>query len=205
MSQALLRFVGCAALVCFLVAAFTPAVNVLSYWLAPARRTEPAEAIVVLGSGGVAASGVLTDSSMHAAMDGVVLYQKGLAPLVVFSGAPEGSPKGEAEARADLARSCGVPDSAILTSTRARTTHEEGREIHALLASRHIGKILLIADSPGMGRAMKVFERVGFDVVPAPWTEVLDLGGTPEDRLGQLRQVAMELVALVYYRAAGYL
>jgi uncharacterized SAM-binding protein YcdF (DUF218 family) len=205
MSQALLRFVGGAALVCFLVAAFTPAVNLLSYWMAPSRRLEPAQAIVVLGSGGVAANGLLTDTSMRAAMDGIVLYQKGLAPLVVFSGSPEGNPNGEAEARADLARSCGIPAAAIVTSSRARTTNEEAHEIHALLAPREIRKILLVADTPGMGRAMKVFERVGFDVVPTPWSEVLDLGGSPEARLSQLRQVAMELVALAYYRAAGYL
>jgi uncharacterized SAM-binding protein YcdF (DUF218 family) len=55
-----------------------------------------------------------------------------------------------------------------------------------------------------MARAMRVFERVGFDVLPTPWSEVLDLGGMPEDRLSLLRQVAMELVALVYYRVAGY-
>jgi uncharacterized SAM-binding protein YcdF (DUF218 family) len=199
-----LRIVGGTAVVAFLVAAFTPAVNLLSYSLTPPRRLEPAQAIVVLGGGGVAASGVLTDTSMRAAMDGIALYQQGLAPLVVFSGSPEGSPKDEAEARADLARSCGIPASAIVTSSKARTTHEEAQQIHALLAARQIRKIMLVADTPGMARAMRVFERVGFDVLPTPWSEVLDLGGMPEDRLSLLRQVAMELVALVYYRVAGY-
>jgi uncharacterized SAM-binding protein YcdF (DUF218 family) len=199
-----LRIVGGTAVVAFLVAAFTPAVNLLSYSLTPPRRPEPAQAIVVLGGGGVAASGVLTDTSMRAAMDGIALYQQGLAPLVVFSGSPEGSPKDEAEARADLARSCGIPASAIVTSSKARTTHEEAQQIHALLGARQIRKIMLVADTPGMARAMRVFERVGFDVLPTPWSEVLDLGGMPEDRLSLLRQVAMELVALVYYRVAGY-
>ena len=204
MSQALLRNVGGAAVLSFLVTAYTPAVNVVSYWMAPTRRSEPAQAIVVLGAGGVAASGALTDTSMRGAMDGIVLYQKGLAPLVVFSGSPEGNPKGEAEARADIARSCGVPASAIVTSSRARTTNEEAQQIHPLLESRAIRKIMLVADTPGMERAMRVFERIGFDVVPAPWTEVLDFGGFPEDRLSLLRQVAMELIAHVYYRVAGY-
>ena len=56
-----------------------------------------------------------------------------------------------------------------------------------------------------MVRAIGVFEREGFDVVPAPWSEGLDLHAGPEDRLGLLRQLAMELVARVYYRVAGYL
>lgn len=205
MSDALLRILGGAAVVALLVAAFSPAVNLLSYWMAPTRRSEPAQAIVVLGAGGVAASGALTDTSMRGTMDGILLYQKGLAPIVVFSGSPEGIPKGEAETRADLARSCGIPASAILTSSKAHTTSEEAQEIRALLTSRQIRKIMLVADTPGMGRAMRVFERAGFDVVPSPWSEVLDLGGPPEGRLGLLRELAMELVARLYYRIAGYM
>ena len=205
MPRALLRILGGAALASFLIAAFSPAVNILSYWMAPTGRSGPAQAIVVLGSGGIAANGLLTDTSMRGAMEGILLYRQGLAPLVIFSGSPEGGPNGEAEARAELARACGIPTAAIVTSSRAHTTNEEAHEIHALLAPRAIRKILLVADTPGMNRAMRVFERVGFDVVSTPWTEVLDLGGLPEDRLGLLRQVAMELVARVYYRVAGYI
>jgi uncharacterized SAM-binding protein YcdF (DUF218 family) len=205
MSQTLLRIVGGVAVLSFLVVAFSPAVNVVSYWMTPPRRSEPVQAIVVLGAGGVAASGALTGTSLRGTMDAINLYQKGLAPVVVFSGSPEGSPKGEAETRADLARSCGIPASSIVTSPRARTTREEALEIHALLASRGIRKIMLVADAPGMARAMQVFERVGFDVVPTPWIEAPDLDGFPEDRLSLLRQLGMELIARVYYRAAGYL
>jgi len=205
MPRALLRILGGAALASFLIAAFSPAVNILSYWMAPTGRSGPAQAIVVLGSGGIAANGLLTDTSMRGAMEGIMLYRQGLAPLVIFSGSPEGGPNGEAEARAELARACGIPATAIVTSSRAHTTNEEAHEIHALLGPREIRKILLVADTPGMDRATKVFQRVGFDVVPTPWSEVLDLGGFPEDRLGLLRQVAMELVARVYYRVAGYI
>ena len=204
MPRALLRILGGASLASFLIAAFSPAVSFMSYLMTPARRSEPAQAIVVLGGGGVAGNGLLTDTSMRATMEAIVLYRQGLAPLLVLSGSPEGSPHGEAETRADLVRACGIPASAIVTSSQARTTHEEAQQIHTLLAARDIRKILLVADTPGMARAMKVFERVGFDVVPTPWSEVLDLDGMPEDRLSLLRQLAMELVARVYYRVAGY-
>jgi uncharacterized SAM-binding protein YcdF (DUF218 family) len=205
MSAALLRIVGGTVVVIFLVAAFTPAVDLLAAWMTPAGRSEPAQAIVVLGAGGVSRAGYLTNTSMRGAMEGIGLYQQGLAPLVVFSGSPEGSPRGEAEARADLARSCGVPASAVLTSSRARTTSQEAQRIHALLAPRQIRKIVLVVKAPGMTRATRVFERVGFEVVATPWTDVLDVDRAPGARLSLLRQIAMELVALVYYRAAGYL
>lgn len=205
MGPVLLRIVGGAVVVIFLVAAFTPAVVLLAAWMTPAGRSEPAQAIVVLGAGGVSRAGYLTNTSMRGAMDGIGLYWQGLAPLVVFSGSPEGSPKGEAEARADLARSCGVPASAILTSSRARTTSEEAHYIQALLAPRQIRKIVLVVKAPGMARAKMVFEQVRFEVVATPWTDALDSASSPGARLSLLRQVAMELVALVYYRAAGHL
>jgi hypothetical protein len=63
---------------------------------------------------------------------------------------------------------------------------------------------MLVADAAGMARATAVFQHAGFDVIPPPGSDTLDLGGGPEDRLGLLRQLAMETVARVYYRAAGY-
>jgi uncharacterized SAM-binding protein YcdF (DUF218 family) len=204
MPRALLQILGGVALASFLIAAFTPAVNLLNYWLTPAGRAGPAQAIVVLGSGGVASNGLLTDSSMRGALQGIMLYRQGLAPLVVFSGTPEGGPSRESAVRADLAKACGIPGTAIVTTSRARTTREEAQEIRTLLAPREIRRILLVADGPGMNRAMRVFERAGFEVVPTAWGNDLDLGGPPEERLGLLRELAMELVARLYYRIAGY-
>ena len=45
-----------------LVGAFTPAVNLLAYWRAPARVLGPVDAIVVLGEGGITESGRLSHS-----------------------------------------------------------------------------------------------------------------------------------------------
>jgi hypothetical protein len=56
-----------------------------------------------------------------------------------------------------------------------------------------------------MARAMVVFERAGFEVVPTPWDDVLDFSAGPEERIELARQVLKELIAHLYYRAAGYL
>ena len=201
MSVRALEVLGGTAILLFLVVAFTPAVNLLSFWLMPSRSdTESAEAIVVLGAGGVTPQGALSRTSLHGTIDGVLLYRKGAAPLVVFSGSPA-----EATARADLARECGLPPSAILTSSLARTTREEAVRIHSLLSSRGIRKVILVADGPGMFRAVRTFERLGFAVVPQPSSGALELGGGAEDRLNLLRQVAIEFAARAYYRIAGFL
>jgi uncharacterized SAM-binding protein YcdF (DUF218 family) len=201
----LLRILGSVVLVGFLVVAFTPALHVLRYSPGPTGHPGRAEAIVVLGAGGVTADGALTDTSLRGAIDAITLYEQGVAPLVVFSGSPDDGRTDEADARAHLARLCGIPPSAILTTSRARTTNEEAVEVRSLLAARGIRKVMLMARAPGMARAAIVFERAGFEVVPAPWSEVSDFGGGPGERLDLARQLMKELLARLYYRAAGYL
>jgi uncharacterized SAM-binding protein YcdF (DUF218 family) len=188
----------------FLLAAFTPAMHVVGGWLIPERSALPAEAIVVLGGGGVAPGGGLTDTSLRGVMEGVALYREGWAPILVLSGGGDGRTRSEAEARADFARLSGVPATAIVTAAPARTTREEAVQLQALLQPRGVRKILLVVDGPGMVRAMAVFERVGFQVVPAPWNGGLPLDASPEDRLALLRAIAMEVVARLYYRVLGY-
>lgn len=201
----LLQALGATAILLFLVAGFTPGLDLVGGWLNPSRPAEHAQAIVVLGAGGVAPGGGLTDTSLRSAMTGVRLFQQGWAPLLVLSGAAARQGRPEADVRADLAHQAGVPVASIVTVSSARTTHEEALEIRATLGPRGVRKILLVVDGPGLTRAMAVFERAGFDVVPAPWSDAWSLGGSPEDRLDSLRAIVVELVARLYYRAAGYL
>ena len=74
MMERLLRWLGGGVLVGFLLAAFTPAVQIVGSWFDPDRPAEPAEAIVVLGTGGVTTADALTNSSLRSAMEGVSLF-----------------------------------------------------------------------------------------------------------------------------------
>jgi len=200
-----LRLTGVLALTFFFAIAFTPCASVISRWLGQPARLEHAAAIVVLGGGGVGPDGRLSDISLRRMLYGVQLYQRRLAPLVLFSGGPEARGPTEAESRAALARTLGVPDAAILTETMARTTHEEAQRIASVLLPRGARRVLLVADAQGMRRAAGVFARAGFEPLPAPTDDVAASGGPPEARLGLARRVLIELSALIYYRMAGYL
>ena len=204
MSRPVLRGLGAVALGLFLLAGFTPAVDLLATLLIPDRPAERAEAIVVLGAGGVVPGGGLTDSSRRATMAGVHLFHDGWAPLLVFSGDGGQPPRTEAETRAELARQAGVPPAAIVVAGPALTTREEALEVGTLLEPRGIRKILLVVDGPGAVRAMAVFERVGFEAVPAPWSGSVTTDPTPAGRLALLRPLAMEAIARLYYRIMGY-
>jgi uncharacterized SAM-binding protein YcdF (DUF218 family) len=199
-----LRTVGGVALALLLGVAFTPLPNVLSRWMSVGAEPEPADAIVVLGAGGVRPDGTLTDTSLRRTLHGMQLYRRGLAPLLVLSGPARRGTRAEALARADLARQCGIPAGAILVSWDARTTRQEAVSIGALLLPRGARKILLVADTQGTGRALGVFRSAGFEVVPAPVGDVSDLGGSPETRFALMRRVLMEALAWPVYRLSGY-
>src|SRR5262249_11450581 len=144
-----LRMAGASALTLFFAAAFTPLTQVLSGWLSLARSPEPAEAIVVLGGGGVRSNGSLEDSSLRRTLYGLNLYRRGLAPLLVLSGSASRSGYVEAELRSELARTCGVSPAAILTQREGRTTRDEALHIAALLRPRGVRRILLVVDAEG--------------------------------------------------------
>src|SRR5262249_21199787 len=143
-----LRALGLFGLLTFGIAAFTPLANRMNTWMAGTPHLEPSDAIVVLGRGGADADGVLTNRSLRRVLTGISLYDRALAPVLVLSGS-----RAETEARRDLARGLGIPDSAILTSSHARTTREEAAEVERLLQPLGRSRILLVADPIDMPRA----------------------------------------------------
>lgn len=199
------RLLGLAGVTLFLLIAYTPLPNLLSRELETPSHIEQAEAVVVLGSGHFP-DGLLTDASLRRAIHGIVLHRKGLAPLLIFLGpAPYRNRPAEAEIRAVLARDLGVSPEAILTETKANTTREEVVRVSALLRPRRVRRILLVTDSQHMFRAQRLFERAGFEVLPAVADNMSNLTDSPEDRFKLTRRALQEILARVYYWVAGNL
>ena len=196
---------GAATVLLFVASGFTPLPSWLSEALTERGPLDRADAIVVLGGGGVRGDGELTNVSLRRTRQGLRLYRQGLAPFLVLSGAPSSRGHVEAEVRARLAVECGVPVSAILTEPSGRTTREEAVAIAQVLQPRGVRRILLVADTEGMGRAAGAFRRTGFEVLPAPAGDVSAQPESPEHRLQLMRRVGIELLGRVYYRLAGYL
>jgi len=193
-----LRCLGLIVLLLFAVAAFTPLANLINIRMAGVPHVEPSDAIVVLGRGGADSDGVLTNRSLRRLLRGVGLYHDGFAPLLVLSGSA-----GEAHARTTLARGFGIPETAILTTARARTTREEAEEIARLLLPLGQRRILLVADPIDMPRSRALMEHSGFVVRPVPTAATGP--SNPESRLGLLRDLVTELAGWTYYRLNGAL
>jgi uncharacterized SAM-binding protein YcdF (DUF218 family) len=127
-----------------------------------------ADAIVVLG-GGMGVHRKCKSPEMFGSADrvwqGARLYNAGLAKVVSLSG-----PDVEIST-VPLAEDLGVPRDAMMYFSDARNTEEESKLIYEKLSQTSSGnkpKILLVTSAWHMSRAKLLFERAGFDVVPAP-------------------------------------
>ncbi|HEX9869024.1 MAG TPA: YdcF family protein [Candidatus Tectomicrobia bacterium] len=199
-----IQILGLVAVIAFLLASFTPLPNILNRWAGVPSQLQAAEAIVVLAAG-MDTHGVLSHRSLQRTIHGIVLFQRGFAPLLAFSGPVEGaSGRGEAEVRAEMARLFGVSTSALVTETTALTTREEAARMAGLLQPLGVSSILLVTSYDHMARSRLLFEKVGFRVQPAPVDELSE-AQQPEARLHLMRQLAQEFLARAYYRLAGYL
>jgi uncharacterized SAM-binding protein YcdF (DUF218 family) len=199
-----IRGLGFFTVTVFLVASLTPASNIIAAKMQAPEVLQPSDAIIVLGAGTVS-KGMLKDDSMRRTIRGIELYKRGLAPLIVFSGAGRANEPTEAAVRAEMARALGVPDEAILTLDTTQTTREESIQTADLLRQRKAKRITLITDSLHTRRAKLLFERVGLEVYPAYSADYVVAMTAPRDRLWLSMRVAQESLALIYYRLAGYI
>ncbi|MGW6590120.1 YdcF family protein [Streptomyces globisporus] len=111
----------------------------------------------------------------------VGLYQRGMFPLIVFTGATSRTtrdrmPRGEAEHYRERALELGVPTSAILVEPRARNTGENIKFSRALLEERGIdvSSILLVSkpyeERRAYATARKLWSAVEIVSASAPLT-----------------------------------
>jgi uncharacterized SAM-binding protein YcdF (DUF218 family) len=99
----------------------------------------------------------------------------------------------------------GVPPHAIVKIELANTTRQEAAGIADFLLSRDTRRILLVTESLHMRRARSVFERAGLWVAPASSDTYSKTAHSPGTRLSLTLRLIEESMALVYYKAAGYL
>jgi len=74
----------------------------------------------------------------------------------------------EAEAMAQVIELMGVPRSALWLEDGSRNTYENAGETRRLLAERGITEIILVTSAMHMPRSVRLFERQGLRVIPAP-------------------------------------
>jgi uncharacterized SAM-binding protein YcdF (DUF218 family) len=191
-----------------------------SDWTFEAAEAYPeADAIVILGGAFSSGLGEWPYPDAGGGVDrywhGARLYHAGRAPVLVLSGGrnlkrPESW--SEAESGAMFLTDLGVPESAMLIDTQARTTRENVINIAALLEARGFESFLLVTSARHMRRSVAAFQAEGLAPIAAP----ADFGAM-EDPVFSLRRFmpnaaalskstgAMhEWVGLWFYRLSGW-
>ncbi|MFI8446316.1 YdcF family protein [Streptomyces erythrochromogenes] len=123
----------------------------------------------------------------------VDLYQRGMAPLIVFTGATSPTtrakmPRGEAVHYRERALELGVPPEDVLVEPNARNTGENIRLVRALLedAGRPIDSVLLISKPYEERRAYATARKIWPEAevisasTPMTFTEYVDSIGDPK-------------------------
>ncbi|MFE1990005.1 YdcF family protein [Streptomyces parvulus] len=143
------------------------------------------------------------------------LYERGMAPLIVFTGATspttrERMPRGEAVHYRERALELGVPSSAILVEPRARNTGDNIRFSRELLeeAGVNVSSVLLISKPYEERRAYATARKLWPDVEIISASSPMTLNEYV-DSLGDARMVIDMLVGalqrLLVYPEQGYL
>ena len=144
-------------------------------YLPPAEIPE-ADVIVLLGGGArpllyprqISEVSEAGDRMLYAAW----LYHQGIAGAILVSGghAVTNTPAGPAEweSMADILEMLGVPREAIWQENESRNTYENAIYSKKILDEQGIQRVLLVTSATHMPRSVRIFEKQGIEVIPAP-------------------------------------
>ncbi|MEM9219780.1 MAG: YdcF family protein [Cyanobacteria bacterium P01_F01_bin.150] len=101
------------------------------------------------------------------------LYLQRKAPVIIFSGGriPWYGGYGatpESTDMAEIAKVMGVPSSAILEDKTSLNTRQNAENVKKIVEAKGINSILLVTSAAHMPRSLRIFRKLGMNVIPAP-------------------------------------
>lgn len=170
-----------------------------------------AQAIVLLGGGRLANAPEYADQDSPSAQTlrrmryAATLQRATGLPLLVTGGSPEGAGESEAAIMArGLRDDFGVP--VAWEEGRSDNTAENARYAADMLKDKNVQHVLLVTDAMHMPRAVRIFERTGLQVTPAPTAFVTTAPMLPGDFVPRTQWLVQssyalhEWIGIVWYR-----
>ncbi|MDF1645215.1 MAG: YdcF family protein [Pseudomonadales bacterium] len=135
-------------------------------------RLKDAGAIVVLGGGSDKrlpeyGGDVVKIGALNRVLQGAYLHKQTKLPLLLTGGVGRGSAISEAQLMAQTLKKYSDVEARWL-ERRSRTTLENAQNSAEILLPQNIQKIVLVTEAYHMDRSLHSFERMGFEVIPAP-------------------------------------
>jgi uncharacterized SAM-binding protein YcdF (DUF218 family) len=187
------------------------------WFLSPLHRrpplTDPASAaagarwVVVLGGGyetreSVPPTSRLSPYTLERLVEGIRVYRKLSGAKLIMSGRGYGELPTEAAVMQQAAEALGVPAADILQEGESDDTPDEARLIRPMVGN---DRIVLVTSGVHMERSVRLFEKQGMAVVPAPagfWPEHVDPWPN-SDRLGWVQGAEHERLGILWARLHG--
>lgn len=188
-----------------------------SQWLlSPLHRrpalVDPATAagarwVVVLGGGyetraEVPATSRLSQFTLERLVEGIRVYRELPGAKLIMSGRGYGDLPTEAAVMQQAAEALGVPAADIVQEGESDNTPDEARLIRPMVGD---DRLVLVTSAVHMERSVRLFEKQGMRVIPAPagfWPDSRSLWPTGE-RLGWVEGAAHERLGLLWARLHG--
>ncbi|WP_241093410.1 YdcF family protein [Xanthomonas sp.] len=134
-------------------------------WVGDRDQAAPADAIIVLGAAAYDAkpSPVFEERIRH----GLDLYQRGYAPVLIFTGGfgGNGARFSESQVARRYALRHDVPAGAILIETVSRTTRQNLVEARRLMRERGLRRAIVVSDPLHMARALRLCRELDMDAM----------------------------------------
>lgn len=162
-------------------------------------EARPADAIAVFGAAEYAGR---PSPVLHARLDhALLLYQRGLAPLVVAlgggsdAGTDNDNPKSEGTVGRDYLMANGVPESAVIAETQSSDTEESVARLALIARENHLRAIIVVSDGTHLFRIAQLCAKAGLEVYPSPRPEI----GTISDA-ARAQRVLHEMLSYTAWR-----
>ena len=124
-----------------------------------------------------------------------VLYQRGLAPLLITLGGSGGDQYNEGAVGKEYLMSLGIPESAIIAETESRNTEESARRIAVIARANGLRRLVIVSDGTHMFRIHEICAAEGLNVLTSPRPRVPIEGGSND-----LERIEHEILSYTAWR-----
>jgi uncharacterized SAM-binding protein YcdF (DUF218 family) len=201
----------------------------LEWQYLPPDTYPQAEVIVVLGGSTASAQYPRQIVEISSGGDRILyaahLYHQGVAPNLLLTGGTipwMDERQAPAYDMAQILAMLGVPEDALWYESDSRNTYENARFSKDILADKGIDRIILVTSAMHMPRSVALFEKQGFDVIPAPadynitqadWARLWEPNLTTQlfnllpsvGNLGATTSALKEYIGILAYNLRGWL
>jgi uncharacterized SAM-binding protein YcdF (DUF218 family) len=125
----------------------------------------------------------------------LVLYRRGLAPLVITLGGQGDAYHSEGSVGRDYLIAQGVPESRIIAETESNNTEASAEQLSIIAKSNGIKSVIAVSDATHLFRIRAMCQRHGLQVFTSPRAN-----GRPIPRSQRVERIAHELLSYTLWR-----